>query len=89
MVSVMLLKGYYLLCERASLVAQMVKNLYAMRETWVQSLGWDYLLEKGMTIHSSILAWRITMERGAWRGTVHGVTKESNTTEQLNNNIYI
>ena len=41
------------------LVAQMVKRLPAMRETWVQSLGWEDLLEKGMATHSSILAWEI------------------------------
>ena len=40
----------------ASLVAQMVKNLPAMQETWVQSLGWEYPLEEGMATHSSILA---------------------------------
>ena len=38
--------------------AQMVKNLPAMLQTWVQSLGWEDLLEKGMATHSSILAWR-------------------------------
>ena len=43
----------------ASRVAQLVKNLPAMRETWVRSLGWEDPLEKGMTSHSSILAWRI------------------------------
>ena len=43
----------------ASLVAQMVKNPPAMRETWVQSLGWEDPLEKGKATHSSILAWRI------------------------------
>ena len=43
----------------ASLVAQMVKNLSAMQVTWVQSLGWEDPLEKGMATHSSILAWRI------------------------------
>ena len=43
----------------ASLVAQTVKNLPAMRETWIQSLDWEDLLEKGMATHSSILAWRI------------------------------
>ena len=43
----------------ASLVAQVVKNLLAMWETWVQSLGWEDLLEEGMATHSSILAWRI------------------------------
>ena len=42
-----------------SLVAQMVKNPPAMRETWVQSLGWEDILEKGTATHSSILAWRI------------------------------
>ena len=43
----------------AFLVTQMVRNLPAMWETWVQSLGWEDLLEKGMATHSSILAWRI------------------------------
>ena len=43
----------------ASLVAQMVKNLPAMQETWVQSLGQEDPLEKGMAIHSRILTWRI------------------------------
>ena len=43
----------------ASLVAQLVKNPPAMRETWVQSLGWEDPLEKGKAIHSNILAWRI------------------------------
>ena len=43
----------------ASLVAQMVKNLPAMQETWVRSLGWKDTLEKGMATHSCILAWRI------------------------------
>ena len=43
----------------ASLVAQLVKNLPAMQETWVQFLGWEDPLEKGMAPHSSILAWRI------------------------------
>ena len=51
----------------ASLVAQMVKNLPVMRETWVQSLGSEDPLEEGMATHSSILAWRIPMDRGAWR----------------------
>ena len=44
---------------RASLVAQLVKNLPTMRETWVRSLGWEDPLEKGKATHSSILAWRI------------------------------
>ena len=45
--------------HRASLVAQMGKDLPAMQETWVQSLGWEDPLEKGMATHSSILAWEI------------------------------
>ena len=45
---------------RASLVAQMVKNLPAMQETWFRSLSQEDLLEKGMATHSSILAWEIT-----------------------------
>ena len=51
--------GYPLQYSWASLVAQMVKNLPAMWETWVQSLGWEDPLEKGKATHSSILAWRI------------------------------
>ena len=51
--------GYPLQYSRASLVAQLVKNLPPMRETWVQSLGWEDPLEKGKATHSSILAWRI------------------------------
>ena len=46
----------------ASLVAQMVKNLPAMWETWVQSLGWKDPLEESLATHSSILAWRISMD---------------------------
>ena len=46
-----------------------------MWETWVRSLGWEDPLEKGMTIHSSILAWRILKDRGAWQAAVYGVAK--------------
>ena len=56
-------------------MAQTVKNPPAMRETWVQSLGWEDRLVKGMATHSSILVWRIPMDRGTWWATVHGVTK--------------
>ena len=49
----------YLQESRACLVAQLIKNLPAMWETWVQSLGWEDPLEKGKATHSSILAWRI------------------------------
>jgi len=45
--------------EQVSLVAQTVKNLLAMQETWVRSLVWEDPLEKGMATHSSILAWII------------------------------
>ena len=45
------------------------------KETQVRSLGREYLLEEGMAIHSSILGWRILMDRGAWRATVSKVTK--------------
>ena len=59
----------------ASLVAQTVKNLPEVQETWVKSLGWEDPLEEGIETHSRILAWRIPMNRGAWWGTVRGVTK--------------
>ena len=52
-----------------SLVTQLIKNLHAMWETWVQSLGWEDPLEKGKASHSSILAWKIP-----WT-VVHGVIK--------------
>ena len=51
--------GYPLQYSRASIMAQLVKNLPAMWETWVQSLGWEDLLEKAKATHSSSLAWRI------------------------------
>ena len=51
--------GYPLQDSWTSLVAQMVKNLTAMWETWVRSLGWEDPLEKGEATHSSILAWKI------------------------------
>ena len=53
----------------------MVKNPPAVLETWVRSLGWKDPLEKGMATHSSILAWRIPMDRGAWLAVVHSVAK--------------
>ena len=66
---------YYFLTEWASLVAQTVKNLPAMRETWVQSLGWEHSPEEGMATHSSILAWRIPIDGGVWQATVQEVAK--------------
>ena len=59
--------GYPLQYPWASLVAHVVKNLPVMWETWVQSLGWEDPLEKGIATPSSILAWRIPMDRGAWQ----------------------
>ena len=61
----------------------MVKNLPAMQETQVQSLGWDDPLEKGLAIHSSMLTWRIvwTEEPGGLQST--GLQKESDMNEQL------
>ena len=53
----------------------MAKNPPAMWETWVLTLGWEDLQEKEMATHSSILAWSIPMDRGAWRAIVHEVTK--------------
>ena len=53
----------------------MVKNLHAMQETWVHSLGWEYPLEEGMATHSSILSWRISVDNRAWQATVHGVVE--------------
>ena len=56
-------------------VAQMVKNLPAAQDTWVQSLAWEDPLEEGMATLSSILAWKIPGDRGAWCAIVHGITK--------------
>ena len=53
----------------------MVENLTAMQETQVQSLGQEDPLEEGMATHSSILAWRIPVDRGAWQAAVLGVVK--------------
>ena len=73
--------GYPVWYSWASQVTQTVKNLPSKQERWVQSLGWEDSLEEGMATHSSIFAWRIPMNRGAWWATVHGVTKESAITE--------
>ena len=56
-----------------SLVAQMVKCLPTMLGAWVRFLGQEDLLEKEMATHSSTLAWKNPMDRGAWWATVHGV----------------
>ena len=67
----------------ASLVVQMVKNSPATWEMQVRSLGFEDPLQKGMATHSSILAWRISMDKGAWWATVHGGHEESDMTERL------
>ena len=67
--------GYPFQYSRASLVIQTVKNLPAMLETWIQSPGWEHPLEEDTGTHTSILAWRIPMDRGAWQSAVHGVAK--------------
>ena len=54
-------------------MAQFVKNPPTMRETWIQSLGWEDSREEGLAIHASVLACRIPEDRGAQGATVHGV----------------
>ena len=54
-----------------------------MRETWVRSLGCEDPLEEGKATHSSVLAWRIPMDRGAWGATVHGVTESRTQLSEL------
>ena len=56
-------------------MAQTVKKPPTMWEIWVRSLDWEDPLEKGKTTHSSVLAWRIPMDRGTWWATVCGVAK--------------
>ena len=63
------------LCPWAALVAQMAKRLPPMRETWVQSLGWEEPLKKEMTTHSSTPCLENPMDRGAWQARAHGVAK--------------
>ena len=67
---------------QSSLVAQRIKNLPAMQDTWVQSLGWEDILEKEMAIHPSILAWRIPWTEETVSYSPLGC-KESDTTERL------
>ena len=56
-------------------MVQTVKNLPAMQETWIQSLGQEDALEEDMATHSSNLAWRIPIDKEAWQATVHGVAQ--------------
>ena len=66
---------------RASLIAQLVKNLPAMKETWVQSLGQEDSLEKGMATPLQYSCLENPMDRGAWRAAFHGGHKEMDMTE--------
>ena len=72
------------ICSVASLVAQSIKNLPAMRETWVRPLGWEDPLEEGMGTHSSILAWRIpwTEEPGGLQLGLQSVRHDLLTKQQ-------
>ena len=74
--------GYPLQYSWAFLMTQLVKNPPAVWKTWVQSLGWEDPLEESMAAQSSILAWRIPMDRGALQVAVY--VAESDMTEQLN-----
>ena len=71
--------------SEASLVAQMVKHLPAVRETWVRSPGWEDPLEKEMVTHSSTLTWKIPWTEEPVGYTVHGVAKSQTHQPQ---NIY-
>ena len=64
-------------------MAQLVKNLPAMWETWVQPVGWEDPLEKGKATHSSILAWRIQVAGTAYGGDMgHHISQEGLTLEE-------
>ena len=71
-----------LFCTQASLVAQSVKNLPAVQESWVRCLGWEDPLEKEMATHSSIFAWEIHGQKSLVGCSPWG-HKESGTTERL------
>ena len=74
--------GHPLQYSWASLVAQMVRSPPAVWEIWIWSVRWGDPLEEGIATDSSILAWRIPMDRGSWWATVHGIT-ESDLAEGL------
>ena len=65
-------------------MAQLVKNLPAMQETWVQSLDWEDPLEKGKATHASILAWRIPWMEEPGRMTVHRDAKSRTRLHDFN-----
>ena len=73
----------------ASQVAQRLKHLPAMRETWVRSLGQEDSLEKEMATHSSTLAWKIPWTEELGAGSCPWGRKESDTTEQLHFHLFV
>ena len=81
--------GYPFQYSWASLVGQLVKNPPPMRETWVQSLGWEDPLEEGMATHSSIVAWRIPMDRGAWWAPARGIAELDMPKQLSTQHIYL
>ena len=81
--SSMLMSQKYTLSKVSSLVAQVIKSLPAVWETWVRSLGWEDPLEKEMATHSSTLAWRIPWTEEPGRLQSIGSLRVGQTTEQL------
>ena len=76
--------GYLLQYSWVSLVAQMVNNLPAMRETWLRPQGWEDPLEEGMAALFSTLAQRIPMNnRSAWWATVHGSESQTRLSDEV------
>ena len=73
--------GYPLQCFGTSLVTEMVRNPPAVQETWIRSRGWEHPLEEGMATYSSIVAWRIRLDSGAWRAYSPWGRKETDTIE--------
>ena len=72
------LKNYFILLEYSCLAfraAQLIKNLPSVQETWVRSLGWEDSLEKGNGNSHQYSCLENSIDRGAWRATVHGVAK--------------
>ena len=67
--------GFLLVCHTVYMKMGFPGGSDGKEETWVQSLCWEDPLEEGMATHSSILAWRILMDRGAWWAAVHGGAK--------------
>ena len=67
-------------------MAQLVKNLPAMKETQFSSLGGEESLEEDMATYTSIIAWRIPMDRGAWRAAAYSVAQSHTRLKQVSSN---